>query len=117
MLTARLERLTAEGLLERVRYQERPERLEYHLLAKGLEIAPVLLHLMKSGDRHYPAPEGPPTITTHRDCGGDVDAFLRCDKCSEQVAFAELEVLPGPGRSRSTPKPAPKESRPRASRP
>jgi DNA-binding HxlR family transcriptional regulator len=105
VLTARLERLTEEGLLERIRYQERPERFAYHLTPKGQELAPILLHLMKWGDRHYPEKGGPPVITKHRDCGGDVDASLRCDTCGKEVGLTELDIVPGPGQVKSTGEP------------
>src|ERR1041385_1833653 len=35
---ARLNRLVEEGILERVRYSERPERYEYRLTDKGREL-------------------------------------------------------------------------------
>src|SRR6476660_67377 len=52
VLTDRLNRLTEEGIVERVRYSERPERFEYRLTQKGRELGPVLLALMQWGDRH-----------------------------------------------------------------
>src|SRR3954454_8985125 len=69
VLAARLARLVEEGVLERVRYQERPERFEYHLTAKGRDLWPVLMSLLQYGDRHY-APAAPPPEGTHRGCGG-----------------------------------------------
>ena len=38
VLTDRLTRLVEEGILERVRYSERPERHEYHLTPKGRDL-------------------------------------------------------------------------------
>ena len=38
VLTDRLHRLVDDGVLQRVRYNERPERFEYHLTEKGLEL-------------------------------------------------------------------------------
>src|SRR5262249_5720635 len=38
VLTNRLHRLVDEGILERVRYSERPERFEYRLTPKGEEL-------------------------------------------------------------------------------
>jgi DNA-binding HxlR family transcriptional regulator len=38
VLTDRLNRLVEEEILERVRYNERPERYEYRLTAKGREL-------------------------------------------------------------------------------
>src|SRR5687767_8915 len=52
ILADRLQRLVAEGILERVRYQERPERFEYKLTQKGLDLYPALVTLMSWGDRY-----------------------------------------------------------------
>src|SRR3954469_23934976 len=52
VLSARLGRLVEEGVLERRRYQERPERFEYRLTDKGLELWPVMVRLLQWGDRH-----------------------------------------------------------------
>lgn len=97
VLTARLEHLCAEGLLERHAYQERPVRHEYLLTEKGREVGPALLMLMKWGDRYYPTKDGPPRLTVHRGCGGNVDERLRCGRCGRRVGFEDLQVEPGPG--------------------
>src|SRR5919112_1114607 len=55
VLADRLGRLVDEGILERHAYQERPERFEYRLTEKGADLWPVLISLMKWGDRHDPA--------------------------------------------------------------
>src|SRR4051812_15920954 len=52
VLTDRLGRLVEEGVLERVRYQERPERSEYRLTEKGLDLWPVTMALLRWGGRH-----------------------------------------------------------------
>jgi DNA-binding HxlR family transcriptional regulator len=97
VLSARLERLCEEGLLDRRLYQEHPERHEYVLTPKGRELAPALMMLMKWGDRHYPTPAGPPVLTLHCNCGGRVDGRMRCGRCREHVDFDELELGIGPG--------------------
>jgi DNA-binding HxlR family transcriptional regulator len=97
VLTARLERLCEEGVLERRAYQSRPDRYEYLLTAKGRELAPALIMLMKWGDRYYAADAGPPRLTIHRGCGGRLDHRMRCDRCGRHVDVAELEIRPGPG--------------------
>ena len=61
VLTTRLARLVDEGVLEKVRYQERPERFEYRLTEKGIDLWPIMVSLIQYGDRYY-APEGPPMI-------------------------------------------------------
>jgi DNA-binding HxlR family transcriptional regulator len=84
VLTARLGRLVEEGVLERVRYQERPDRFEYRLTEKGLDLWPVIVSLLQFGDRYY-APDGPPVILRHRGCGGEVDSHRICSTCGARL--------------------------------
>ncbi len=95
VLSKRLERLCAEGLLERRVYQERPLRHEYLLTEKGRALGPAVIMLMKWGDRYYAGEQGPPRLTIHRGCGGEVDDRLRCARCGELVQFSELVVENG----------------------
>ena len=97
VLTARLNRLVDEGVLDRRPYQTNPERFEYVLTPKGRALGPVVFHLMKWGDAHYPTEAGPPRLSLHRGCGGQVDAAMKCDRCHQQVGFADLEMTLGPG--------------------
>jgi DNA-binding HxlR family transcriptional regulator len=96
VLTARLQRLIDEGVLDKVAYQERPQRYEYRLTAKGLDLWPVLVTLMQFGDRYY-APDGPPVVITHRDCGGTVDAHRICEKCGARLSAKDVRAHAGPG--------------------
>src|SRR5436190_20275870 len=52
VLTDRLATLVAEGILERRQYQERPVRHEYRLTEKGLDLYPILVSVMRWGDRY-----------------------------------------------------------------
>jgi DNA-binding HxlR family transcriptional regulator len=80
VLTDRLGRLVAEGLLGKQRYQEHPERFEYRLTEKGIDLWPVLMALLTWGNRH--AIEGPPPVVVyHRECGGEVDDRRMCTRC------------------------------------
>src|SRR5919197_5982231 len=76
VLTDRLNRLVDNGILERVAYQERPLRHEYHLTRKGRELTPVIVTLMEWGDRYLAGDDGPPVTIEHRDCGGHVVSQL-----------------------------------------
>lgn len=96
VLTARLTRLVDEGVLEKVRYQERPERFEYRLTEKGLDLWPVIVALIQFGDRYY-ATDGPPLILRHKRCGGRVDAHRICSECGERLTARDVVGEPGPG--------------------
>ena len=100
VLTNRLKRLCDEDVLERVPDPQRPGRPKYVLTDKGRELAPVLTVLMKWGDRHYPTPNGPPRLTLHAGCGGNIGADLRCQRCGKQARPGEIELRPGPGAPR-----------------
>jgi DNA-binding HxlR family transcriptional regulator len=60
VLTDRLNRLVDEGILERVRYSERPERHEYRLTPKGRDLNLALTTLRQWGDKHLS--EKPPRV-------------------------------------------------------
>ena len=60
ILSERLERLEAAGLVERRPYQRHPPRDEYHLTAKGRDLFPVLRELVQWGNRHLPGTYRPP---------------------------------------------------------
>jgi DNA-binding HxlR family transcriptional regulator len=97
VLADRLKRLVEAGVLERVPYQERPQRFEYQLTAMGRELGVPIIGLMHWGDRHLAGPAGPPRLTRHRDCGGALHAALVCGTCGKPAGPGEMELLPGPG--------------------
>jgi DNA-binding HxlR family transcriptional regulator len=74
-LSARLDQLCARGVLERRRYQERPERVEYVLTAKGRALRPVVVTLMQWGDQ-WVRDDDPPTTIVDSDTGALVDPVL-----------------------------------------
>jgi DNA-binding HxlR family transcriptional regulator len=97
VLSDRLQRLTEEGLLERHRYQERPERFEYRLSRKGIDLWPAIVTLMKWGDRYYAPPDGPPRVVRHRECGGEITEQLTCATCGAPLTARDVYTEPGPG--------------------
>jgi DNA-binding HxlR family transcriptional regulator len=93
VLTDRLGRLVDEGILDRVAYQQRPERFEYHLTGKGLDLWPVLVSLMQWGDR-YRDDGRRPMVLHHRGCTGEVDDRRRCTACGAALVPADVEAVP-----------------------
>jgi len=94
VLTNRLRKLVAHGLLERHRYQQQPDRYEYLPTAKGLGLAHVVVQLMHWGDEHYPHPAGPPRRLLHHDCGGELAVRCRCIRCGAEPDAIDSEVNP-----------------------
>jgi DNA-binding HxlR family transcriptional regulator len=90
VLADRLETLVAEGLVETRAYQSRPERHEYRLTEKGLDLVPALLALMQWGDRWaWPDGSGPVRVL-HRECGHETRVEVRCPHCERALAPTEL---------------------------
>jgi DNA-binding HxlR family transcriptional regulator len=96
VLSARLERLVEAGILRRSLYEERPKRYEYRLTKKGTDLWPVLMAMLQWGDR-YEAPDGPPVVIEHRDCGGELDDRRRCRLCGQELEAWQVVRRPGPG--------------------
>ena len=99
ILSARLDKLVDADILERRPYSEHPPRDEYMLTERGLDLWPAVIALMQWGDEHAPAPGGPPTVIRHKDCGGGVDAHLRCDRCGADLGPRDVKATAGPGAS------------------
>ena len=94
VLTDRLARLVEEGILERVRYSERPERYEYHLTPKGRDLQLAITALREWGDKYVS--EQPPTLLRCKSDGTPVVAALvRADGAI--VDRDDVEAVPGPG--------------------
>ena len=99
VLSQRLARLVAEGLLRKVRYQDAGQRSrdEYRLTSKGLDLYPVLVALMEWGDRYAVGQAGPQVLLQHRDCGEPVRLQLSCRAGHVLESAREVTPVPGPG--------------------
>jgi DNA-binding HxlR family transcriptional regulator len=83
VLTARLEFFVAEGLMTASRGSA--GHAEYQLTKKGIDFKPVIIALTEWGDR-WAAPDGPPIVYEHAQCGGHVGSSLTCEDCGKIVA-------------------------------
>ncbi|GAA2153647.1 winged helix-turn-helix transcriptional regulator [Actinomadura napierensis] len=97
VLAARLSRLVEEGVLTRERYQDRPPREHYLATEKGEELYPVLLALMRWGDRWHSGESGPPLRIRHLECGHDTEPVMACGHCGHPLTVDNTTQLPGPG--------------------
>jgi DNA-binding HxlR family transcriptional regulator len=97
VLTTRLNRLVEADILERRPYQTSPERHEYFLTEKGLDLWPVLVSLLAWGDKHCAPETGGPRLIVHKDCGGEVNDRRICEKCGEYLEARQAESIPAPG--------------------
>lgn len=98
VVAARLRELVESGLLEREDYREPGQRTRqrYRLTEKGADLFPVLVALMRWGDRWLDERGGPVELR-HRDCGEAVAVDLHC-AAGHAVGPGELDLAPHPHR-------------------
>lgn len=97
ILSDRLHKLVANGILERRRYQDRPPRFEYRLTEKGIDLYPILVALMQWGDRYVTDERGPAIVLEHKACGHETTPELVCSHCGERVHARTMRAHLGPG--------------------
>ncbi len=102
ILSDRLARLVAEGLLRRAPYREDGQRTryEYRLTEKGIDLFPVMVALLGWGDKHARPADGPAVLLTHRDCGAPVTLRLGCADGHQIESARQVTPVPGPGARR-----------------
>ena len=99
VLAARLAKLVDHGILERHPLPDHHGRSEYRLTEKGRELQPVVISLMRWGDRWTADASGPPVVLRHEDCGHALEPTLTCAHCGGEVHAANVrrqEVEPDP---------------------
>ncbi len=103
-LADRLDRLVEDEVLCRVPYQERPLRHEYRLTEKGKDLYPVILSLVRWGDRWMDGGRGAPVIYKHVPCGHLTQPTMVCSECGEPLLARDITPLAGPGLKKSSEK-------------
>ena len=100
VLTDRLNTLVGEGIFERVPYGDRPDRFDYRLTQKGLDLHVALIGLRQWGDKYLC--DKPPTVARRkRDKKRLVAALVPTG--TKAVPVQEAEFVAGPGRDTSAP--------------
>ncbi len=94
VLSDRLDRLVAEGILEPTRYEDHPPRHEYLLTDKGEDLLDVMLALWRWGERWDPVPADVRRVMTHRTCGAETQGVAVCAHCGERLERDELKLRP-----------------------
>src|SRR4051794_26203059 len=93
VLAERLRDLVDDGVLERRPYSERPARYEYRLTQKGLDLWPVLVSLLRWGDRWMSPPNGPPVDLLHKGCDHAMHPELACSACGDWLEARDVRAI------------------------
>jgi DNA-binding HxlR family transcriptional regulator len=98
VLSERLGRLVARGLLRRRRWQAHPPRYEYRLTAKGEALFPFTIALLQWADHWLVGPGREPLVLLHRDCGRRLRAEAVCGACGERLEPRDVRFAERPRR-------------------
>ncbi len=90
LLSTRLAKLVEHGILARRPYQDRPARHEYRLSEKGRDLYPVIVSLLRWGDRWMGLEGGPPVELVHRGCGQRTTPTFTCSECGEPIEARQM---------------------------
>jgi DNA-binding HxlR family transcriptional regulator len=94
ILADRLARLVELGVLDQRLYQQNPERWEYRLSARGRDLFPLIVELVRWGDKWLAGGKGAPMIL-HHSCGKVLNPLLTCDQCEKPIAPDSTNVAAG----------------------
>jgi DNA-binding HxlR family transcriptional regulator len=102
VLSDRLKKLTAAGLLERQAYAEAGQRprAEYRLTEMGWDAVPALLALGQWRERWAPPAGGPAIRVTEPATGRAVRVLLSADAKAATLSMEDVRVALGPGARR-----------------
>ncbi len=100
ILTARLQRLTELGILERFPLEDRANTDGYRLTAKGEDLYPVIVALMQWGDRWRG--DKPPTALLEDATGAPVERLTVHARDGRPLSFHDVRFAPGPGATANT---------------
>ena len=103
LLSTRLKRLEAEGIVVRRPYSERPVRHEYRLTDKGAALFGVIVGLKQWGDRYGAAARsGKPMELVGRTDGRPLDPVLIDAETGQRMELTNVRAVAGPGADQAT---------------
>jgi DNA-binding HxlR family transcriptional regulator len=102
ILSARLKKLVARGILERVAGSGGGRRLEYRLTDKGRDFFPVLMALMQWGDRWVAGSDRAPLKVIEESSGSEIAEIQVTTLEGKPLRPIDVRILPGPGAAAST---------------
>ncbi|MBU0917564.1 winged helix-turn-helix transcriptional regulator [Aquabacterium parvum] len=94
VLTARLQSLVQHGILQAMAESENGRVLDYRLTDKGRDLFPIIIAMLQWGDRHAPAPDGPPVKIVDRESGRPIAAMQVTSDDGRALQARDVRVRP-----------------------
>lgn len=92
ILTDRLGTLVSTEVLQKVQYNDKPARFEYHLTEKGVDLYGTLVALEAWGER-WALDGDPGPAVVHSTCNNALDPRVVCGACGGVVHFADTHTV------------------------
>jgi len=89
ILSARLDKLIAAGVIEKREYHTKPARFEYVITDIGRELKPVLVGLAAWAESHI-TKDACPISMVHQTCGSKAQIHIYCESCDQMVPLHEV---------------------------
>ena len=93
ILTKRLQRLVAGGVMEKGLYQEHPPRYEYKLTPAGVALSPTLVALIRWGEQQLANGEHE-ILLVHSACGTELEQGFWCTTCETTFGPTAIRAVP-----------------------
>jgi hypothetical protein len=90
-----LTHLTAAGVFDRRRYNDRPVRYEYVLTARGRDLFPVVMAIFAWGNKHLAA-KGETVLIASRATARRLDPILVDAGSKTPITLEDATLVPGP---------------------
>ena len=91
ILADRLGSLVEAGVIEKVQYNDKPQRYEYLLTDMGRDLYGVLITIKAWGDKWILA-DGPVPTVVHTPCSTVLTPSVVCKGCGEELQFEHTHV-------------------------
>lgn len=90
VLTRRLKHLAKQQVIERRRYQTRPDRFEYRLTDRGRDMYPIFVSLKQWGEKWLDGGSTDKLRLVHKPCNKDLDVETVCAHCQKAVNAVDV---------------------------
>lgn len=92
ILSKRLSRMIAAGIVAKLPYQDRPPRFDYRLTKAGIALFPALLELWRYAEDWLPCTEPAPFKLRHVECGHITRAGNSCSECGKPITTRNVAM-------------------------
>jgi DNA-binding HxlR family transcriptional regulator len=92
LLSVRMKKLEKHGIVQRRAYRQRPERYEYLLTGKGIDLWTILIAFKDWSAKWGEWPTGEPLTIRHKACNHVTPLKVVCSYCNEPLTARDVRT-------------------------